>query len=156
MVSPELLRRYPFFAGLDDSQLRELAMIADEETHPAGAVLLREGEPSEALFLLLEGGLELFYRVEEEYRPELTKEFVIGEIDPGQVFSISALIEPYRHSAAARTTAPSRAVRLEAEALRNLCRADLQLGYTLMQKIAKAALERLSDARVMLAAAWAE
>ena len=30
MVSTELLRRYPFFAGLNDDQLRELAMITEK------------------------------------------------------------------------------------------------------------------------------
>lgn len=156
MVSPELLRRYPFFAGLNDAQLREIAMITAEETHPGGEVLLREDEPANALYLLLDGGVDLFYRVEEEYRPELTKEFSIGEVDAGEPFSISALIEPYTHSASARTLSASRVLRVDGVALRELCRGDVNLGFALMNKIARAALERLNDTRVMLAAAWAE
>ena len=40
MVSPELLRRYPFFALLDDDQLQAVAMITQEKKlskrRPAG------------------------------------------------------------------------------------------------------------------------
>ena len=31
MISPEILRRYPYFAGIDDASLRQLAMIAEEK-----------------------------------------------------------------------------------------------------------------------------
>ena len=37
MISPEILRRYPYFAGIDDAVLRQLAMIAEEKPRiPAG------------------------------------------------------------------------------------------------------------------------
>ncbi len=33
MISPELLRRYPFFGFLGDAQLKAIAMIAEESTY---------------------------------------------------------------------------------------------------------------------------
>jgi hypothetical protein len=36
MVSPELIRRYPFFAGLDYDQLVKLAKVAQEYKVEAG------------------------------------------------------------------------------------------------------------------------
>ncbi len=36
MISPELLRRYPFFGTLSEEQLRQIAMIAEEQTYEAG------------------------------------------------------------------------------------------------------------------------
>ena len=48
MISPELLRKYPFFGSLDDSQLRELAMLAEEETYKSGEVIFQEGGPADA------------------------------------------------------------------------------------------------------------
>ena len=41
MVSPELLRRYPFFAMLNDEQLKAIAMIAREQTYGQGTLLVR-------------------------------------------------------------------------------------------------------------------
>jgi len=45
MVSPELIRRYPFFGGLTESQLAGIAMIAEEVSFPKGAVIFEEGSP---------------------------------------------------------------------------------------------------------------
>jgi hypothetical protein len=39
MISLELLRRYPFFAGLDEAELKAIAMIADEVRVPAKTIL---------------------------------------------------------------------------------------------------------------------
>ena len=40
MISPELLYRYPFFGGLDNSQVKAIAMIAQEIFLDNGAYYL--------------------------------------------------------------------------------------------------------------------
>ena len=44
MVSPELLRRFPFFAGLSEEQINQIAMISEEERYEADEYLFQEGE----------------------------------------------------------------------------------------------------------------
>jgi hypothetical protein len=51
MISPELLRRYPFFAKLDDSQLKAIAMITPELNDEKGMTFHREGDPGRAVTL---------------------------------------------------------------------------------------------------------
>ncbi len=34
MISPEILRRYPYFAAAKDEGLRDLAMLCEEESIP--------------------------------------------------------------------------------------------------------------------------
>lgn len=153
MVSPEVLRRYPFFAWLDDAHQKAIAMITEEVAYERGALIFQEGKPADALYLLMEGSVDLFFAVEEEYRPESRKEFLVGEINPGEPFAISALIEPYVLTSSARAARPCRALKVEAAALRALCEVDCRLGYLLMRQAAKAALERLHFTRVQLAAA---
>ncbi|MBC7337778.1 MAG: cyclic nucleotide-binding domain-containing protein, partial [Clostridia bacterium] len=36
MVSPEMLRRYPYFAKISEESLKEIAMMAEERSYPAG------------------------------------------------------------------------------------------------------------------------
>ncbi len=155
MISPELLRRYPFFANLSDAQLRALAMIADEITYESGTVVLQESQPADKLYLLLEGSIDLSFKSEEEYHPKASKVFLIGEINPGEVFGISALIEPYLYNATATSASLSRAVKFDAESLRALLDLDHSLGCPIMKQIAKAVMERLTSTRVQLAAARA-
>lgn len=155
MISPELLRRYPFFGLLNENQLYAIAMISDEVAVEAGETLFEECKPAEALYLLVEGGVDLYYKSEEEYHPKTRKEFLVGEINPGEIFSLSAMIEPYVLSASARASKASNLIRIDAAELRKLCQEDPQMGYVVMQQIAKALMERLVYTRVQLAAAWA-
>ncbi len=65
-VTVEELRVLPLLAGLDDSQLAELAAAGDQVTFAAGEELFRGGQPAEFWWLLLDGALELVRRVGHE------------------------------------------------------------------------------------------
>ena len=155
MISPELLRRYPFFGPLNENQRKAIAMVADEIQMKVKQVIFEECQAADALYLLIEGDIDLTYKSEEEFYPKKTKVFSVGEINPQEVFAISALIEPYEYNATATVTKDGRAIKIDAKALRELIEQDIQLGYILMHQIAKTAMERLAYTRVQLAAAWA-
>lgn len=156
MISPEILRRYPFFSSLSDAQRKALAMIAEEETVPKGTVICEEGQPAKAFYLLVDGGVCLYYKSEEEFRPETRKDFLVGEINPGDIFAISMLVEPYIYTATVKAERDSRVVKFDSEGINSLIQKDPRLYCVLMREIAKAAMERLDFARIQLAAAWAK
>jgi signal transduction histidine kinase len=56
------LRRVPLFSGLDDTQLRWLLENSEWVAAREGEVLMREGEPGEALFIIIEGEVEVTKR----------------------------------------------------------------------------------------------
>lgn len=155
MISPELLRRYPFFGFLHDAELKRLAMMADELALKPGEVLFEIDQPAKALYLLMDGAIELYYIVTDTYEPTLRKEFYISDINPGEICGISALIEPYQYTSTARAAGLSHLVELESAGLRAVCEANPRLAYQLMNQIAKASLERLYATRVQLVAARA-
>ena len=155
MISPELLRRYPFFAFLDEAQLRAIAMLSEEINVENGALVFESGKPAEALCLLVEGSLDLYYVVADHEDPELKKEFFLNEFNVGDIFGISALIEPYLYTASVCATTPSRVVKMDGAGLRALSELDARLSAGLMKATAKAAMDRLHDTRVQLAAARA-
>lgn len=155
MISPELLRRYPFFGTLSDEQLRQIAMIADEESHDAGKILRKEKTPANDLFLLIKGSVDLLFTIDEEYHPDRHKEFIFDEINPGEVFGISAMIEPHVYTSSVRSASPVEVVHIDGVALRQLCAEDLRLACHMYAQVAKLALERLNATRVQLAAARA-
>lgn len=156
MISPELLRRYPFFGTLDDAQLKQIAMIADEENINKGTVIFKERDQANSLYILVTGNVDLFFHSAGEIHPEVNKELFAGEINPGEVFGISALIEPYILNASVRAAKNSTVIKIDAMALRNLFKQDAKLACLLMVQIAKTLRYRLDAARVQLAAAWAE
>lgn len=156
MVSPEILRRYPFFGSLSEAQIKAVAMIADEEQFVKGTVICEEGQPATAFYLLLEGGVSLYYKSEEEFHPSTRRDFLVGEINPGEVFAISAFVEPYKFTSTVKAEQECRVIKFDSAELNKLIEKDSKLYCTLMRETAKAAMERLAYARVQLAAAWAK
>ena len=152
MISPELLRRYPFFASLNDDQLKAIAMIAQEKTYLKDTVLIKENTPANKLVLLLEGDVDLIYSGGGE---GAVVNALVGSIAPGEVYGVSSLIEPFTFISSAKATVPVKVVEVDGVALRALMDRDAKLAFALMRNIAQAVLERLKYTQVELAAARA-
>lgn len=145
MISPEVLRRYPYFADISEESLKQLAMIAEEKAIPANTVIFNEGDPAEYLSVILQGEVNIQYRLGTgELR-------TVDTLVAGDLLGWSALIEPYRYTAIATTTKPTQLARLDGPRLRKLCEDDPLLGYKLTTQIAKLLAHRLEGARVQLA-----
>jgi CRP-like cAMP-binding protein len=155
MISVELLRRYPFFGKLDYEQLKALAMIAEETELKDGEVVIEEGKTAEALYFLVEGSVALYHPVGSPHTSNGTAEVVVCEINPGEPFSISALIEPHVLTSTARSTGTSRVIRLKVEDLKSAFAQDARLECMMVRLVAEAAMGRLNSTRVQLAAAYA-
>ncbi|MDO9129026.1 MAG: Crp/Fnr family transcriptional regulator, partial [Anaerolineales bacterium] len=153
MIPPELLRRFPYFGFMDDAQLKAVAMIADELSFEKGTVIVEAGQPADAFYFLIEGSVSYNFVVTTESDPSYSKEYYVGDFNPGEVCGVSALIEPYIYTARLRVDKPGRAIRINASSLRALCDRDPKLAYGLMRETAKSVMERLEYTRVQLVAA---
>ncbi|GAB4453494.1 MAG: hypothetical protein Kow0031_35720 [Anaerolineae bacterium] len=158
MISPELLRRYPFFSGMSHDQIVALAKVAGEEAVEAGHYFFHEGEQLTCLYLILEGAVAVVLEipadgahqtVANQYNRQLqTTDVVISAIGPGEVFGVSALIPPPVATASAKATTPCRVVAFNGAELLQLFEKDCQFGYQLTQRIAHVFRSRLHDMRI--------
>jgi len=155
MISPEKLRQYPFFHSLSDAELRAIAMIAEEESVESGATLFHKGEPADTLYFLQSGHIELYYTQDGGAATDIAKSILVGEINIGEPFSISALIEPHILTSTAYAARASKIIKIDAKALRALFEKNTHMAYLLTYQATKASIERLYSTRVQLAAAWA-
>jgi CRP-like cAMP-binding protein len=155
MISPELVRRYAFFSTLPDARLKDVAMLGDEWRVAPGEVICEAGQAAARLFLLMQGSVDLYLVVKGGAPNDARHEHFIGEISPGEVLGISALLEPFVYTLTARAATPSELIRLEAAGLRALAQSDSAFAGQLYLKTAQTLQARLGDARVRLAAAWA-
>ena len=145
MISPETLRRYPYFGGIGEESLKEVAMLADEVTMAAGTTMFNEGDPACYLYLIVRGEVNIQYLLGNgDLR---TVDTLVG----GDLLVWSAMIEPYKTTAVGTTTKETHLVRIDARKLRELCDKDPLLGYRLATQIAKLLAHRLEGARIQLA-----
>lgn len=153
MISPETLRMYEFFGFLDDTDFDRIAMIADPVHWAAGATLFNIGDAADFVYFLKSGEVSLHYRVVDNLVSDKSKEFYVGDINPGEPFGLSALIAPHAYTATAVVVQDSDGIVIDAKKLRVLAEEQPRLGYALMQQVAKVTFERLGQVRVELVAA---
>jgi CRP/FNR family cyclic AMP-dependent transcriptional regulator len=145
MISPEILRRYTYFAGIGEEGLKQIAMFAEEKSVPANTRIFNEGDPASHMLLIVKGEVNIeFLLGNGELR-------VVDTVVAGDILGWSALIEPYKMTANGTTVKNTDLVRIDALKLRQLCENDSQLGYRLLTQIAKLLAHRLEGARVQLA-----
>lgn len=145
MISPEVLRRYPYFATINEETLKAVAMTAEERVVAPGTEMFREGDPAGALNLITKGEVDIQYVLGNgEHR-------TVDTLVDGDLLGWSALVEPYKYTANAIARKKTLLVAIDGEKLRTLCTADPQLGYRLLTQIAKLLAHRLDGARVQLA-----
>ncbi len=144
MISPEVLRRFSLFAGLDPEMFKELAMAGEEVDLSAGEWLFEEGSDAEALYLILSGSVELTLNLDEagERKADLTT------LIEGDVAGWSALVEPYVYTLGAKASSDTKAVKLDGEGLREKMTANPEMGMLLMHRLAQALGQRLNNLRV--------
>ncbi len=155
MISIELLRRYPFFGRLGYKQLKSLAMMAEENELTDCQVVIEEGKPADALFFLVEGSVSLYHPVGSGQTACATTEVPVCDINPGEPFSISALIEPHVLTSTGKSNGNSRVIRLGVDDLKAAFKKDPKLECTMVRCVAEAAMGRLNSTRVQLASAYA-
>jgi len=158
MVSPELIRRYPFFARLEPKQLSLLGQSAEDLTVEPGHVFFREEEEVDKFYLVVDGTVAIVMEVpdrssEQPLSGQLTGEIrtedvVVSTVGSGEVFGWSALVPPPEASAGAKAVTECRVIAFDANEIRGQFEDDCRFAYLLTQKAATVMRERLRDMRI--------
>jgi signal transduction histidine kinase len=106
MVDKSELRRVQEFADLPDDQLDWFLSQAQEMNLKAGDVYARQGDPADAMFVILDGHLQ--------GRGELGGETFVFDLEPGDVTGVLPFSRMKQFTVSGRALADSRAVRFPA------------------------------------------
>jgi CRP-like cAMP-binding protein len=145
MISPEVLRRYPFFSAASEATLKELAMAGEPMTFESGEFLFHDGDPADRMLLLTEGEVDIQYVLQDGQSSTVDTRVA------GDLVVWSAVVAPFKITANGVARRLTKVVAIDALKLRELCDRDLELGYNLMREIAQVMSQRLQGARVQLA-----
>ena len=99
----ELLRRVPVFEGLPDDQITWFLGQSQELSLKAGDVYARQGDPADAMFVILDGHLQ--------GRGELAGDTVIFDLEPGDVTGVLPFSRMKQFTVSGRAESDSRALR---------------------------------------------
>jgi CRP/FNR family cyclic AMP-dependent transcriptional regulator len=140
MISPELLRRYPYFAGVSSDHLVTLARAAEEETITAGEFFFHEGDALDKVYIVIEGEAAVLVDL-----PGKKQEVVLSTVGPGEVFAWSGLVPPHQATSSVRAMTPCRVMAFDCKQLLAKFDEDSALGYLMMQRLAQVMRDRIQD-----------
>lgn len=158
MVSPELIRRYPFFAGLSQDHLIALAKAAYEKKTKSGYKFFCEGKELTEFYLVVEGAVSIDFAVpdpdvKQEVSEQLTgdlktKDVTVSTVGTGDVFGWSAIVPPCNATAGATAVTPCRVIAFDCEKLREDFKQDTGFACSMILRAAHVMRDRLRDIRI--------
>ena len=140
----ELLATLPLVSSLSDEDRAKLAAIGRVDDVPIGTVLFREGDRSDAIWLVAGGRVGLSMRCPG--RPET----LLLTLGTGELLGWSALTSDAQRVATGRVTERATLIRFERDAVQALCDQDHDIGYALMRLAFAEVAQRLQDTRLQL------
>jgi CRP/FNR family transcriptional regulator, cyclic AMP receptor protein len=142
-----MFRELPLFAQLDDiSELHEVLTLATQFSVDAGAVLFRQGDESDGMYVIAEGEVVVRARVPGDTEAEL------GRVGPGGILGELALIDRGFRSATAQARIPTTGFFFSEQFFKMLRLAQRVSALKVMQPICRVIAQRVRDRVADLAA----
>jgi CRP-like cAMP-binding protein len=158
MVSPELLRRYPYFAGLTHEQLVALAMTAQEISVDADHRFFSEGDELHAFYLVVEGDVAVVFDVPDRQVKQsvagqltgklVTDDVVISHVGPGEPFGWSAIANEGGATAGAIAQSNAKVIAFSKDKLLEAFQQDPELDRLMLRHVLQSLQQRLHDMRL--------
>ena len=133
------LKTFKIFSRLPDEELACLAGVMEEKIFPAGTVILREGDPGDHMYLLLEGTVEVLKTT------LFGDPYVTASLKDSYhcSFGEMALIDQGTRSATVRAKTDCRTLALSAEEFQRFCREYPAIGVELLMAVSATLVRNL-------------
>ena len=147
----ELLAVHPFVVGMEESQVRRIAECLTTVTQFAtDQAIFHSGGVARVLYLIRSGDVAL------EVAAPGAGTRIVATIHAGDALGWSWMFPPYRWAFDARALAPTEAIVIDGEKLRQCAAADHELGYQVVWRVAREMADRLQATRLQLLDVYGE
>jgi len=147
----ELLAVHPFVVGMEESQVRCIAECLTTVTQFAtDQAIFHSGGVARVLYLIRNGDVAL------EVAAPGAGTRIVATLHAGDALGWSWMFPPYRWAFDARALAPTEAIVIDGEKLRQCAAADHELGYQVVWRVAREMADRLQATRLQLLDVYGE
>jgi CRP/FNR family cyclic AMP-dependent transcriptional regulator len=147
----ELLAAHPFVVGMEEGQLRGMAeCVTGVVGFATDQVLFHSGGVARLLYLIRSGDVAL------EVPAPGGGTRIVGTLHGGDTLGWSWLFPPYRWAFDARALAPTEAITIDGEKLRQCVARDHDLGFHVVWRVAREMADRLQATRLQLLDVYGE
>jgi len=135
---------HPFYDGLDSKYIKQIEAISELMTYSAGEALFRQGDPEDRIFLVHAGTVAI-----QAVAPGRNSK-TIDTSGPGDYVGWSWIVAPFRAHYDAIAQEDVVVTAIDANALRDLCESNHELGYRVLSRMVKLVEHRLQGTRLLL------
>jgi hypothetical protein len=135
-MTPGVLRRIKILAELNDAQLSHLTDFMELQRVPQWATVVRQGEPGDAMYLILEGELRARVMVAEH-------ETILSTFGPGDFFGDMALFDHGPRSADVIANVDSSLLRISSVSFARLAKEAPALATPFLQATSRTLASRI-------------
>jgi CRP-like cAMP-binding protein len=143
-ITIEDLKNVRFFDDFTNDQLKTFIRISTIKEFKVKDILFEQYDELNEIYVLLSGCLSLGISIANEKRIRL------GTLEEGQLFSWSAVFNPYISTAWVMATCPTKVLAIDSKKLIGEFDKNCELGFKTMSKIAQTISRRLTDTRLQL------
>ena len=141
-VETSLLRQFPFFSGLNETQLHQVGQLCEAECFYPDHTLFEEGQPGIKIFILVKGEVELSFAIGTEGPAR------VGQASAGEIVGCPGLVSPYTNTATARCLTETEVLAVDIAGLRELFAQDCPLAASIQQHIIQSLLDCIVGLRL--------
>jgi CRP/FNR family cyclic AMP-dependent transcriptional regulator len=138
LATPDVLRSISLFCELGEDDLRGLAGLLRERRYPAGSVILSQGDPGDALFLIGSGQVKVAVLSEDG------REVILSVLGAGGVVGEMALLDDQPRSAHVIAMTDTALFQLRRDDFRQRLRTSPELAIGLLRELTRR-LRRADD-----------
>lgn len=150
MVSPEVLKNFGLFKGLDDAGLAKIAELCAVRPMSEGEHIFKEGTRATHLHLCHSGKVDIVIWVPEPWN----RDMVVHTGEPGELFGWSALVAPYTYTASAQCVEAGEEIRIKGPELLDLFDQNPNVGHVILKNLSADVSARLTQTRRRLCREW--
>ena len=140
IVVRDILKAVPFFRDLTPEELDRVISLGRMVTYPKDMVLFKEGDPGEALYVVVDGSVRIGKSV------SATGDHAMAFMERGSCFGEMALVDEFPRSATAVACQESRILFIEKHIFVNLLEKDPVVARKILWEFCRSLSLRLREA----------
>ncbi len=135
-----VLKRIPVFSDLTENYKKMILSISQKKTLDAGEVLCKEGDDSNAMFILLVGKLSV----------KIVNSATVATINPIGTIGEMGVFTGETRSATVEAMGKSALLAIRSEDINALIEKEPQIGLSIMRKVIKILAQRIQDHNIRI------
>jgi len=130
-LNPQILKSVPLFSLFSDAQVAQLLTCVQHRSYPRNSFILRAGEETDALYIVLSGRVKVLIPDEEGH------EVILSIIGPHEYFGEMGLLDDLSRSASVETLESCEMLRLSKAGFTNILKDNFELAMLIIQNLVK-------------------